>query len=139
MRKAALVPFLLALAACGGDAVSPPPEDLVGRWNGSTSLGGAAPGTFDFALTFTQDGGDVGGTGRVRFVDEDSRDSADVSLDGRFRDPELVFTLARDGFAPLGFNGRIFRTAEAGADSVVGTLSGSGFAGQRLRLVRAEP
>lgn len=139
MRTTALVPLLLVLAAaaCGGDPVSSPPADLERRWTGSTEI--ATGGSdYEFDLRFTQEGREVGGDGRIRVVVGGAvRDSADVSLEGRYRDPELVFTMAREGFAPLQFSGRIFRAETQAADSLVGTLTGSGFQSQRLKLTPA--
>lgn len=141
MRKTVLLPLLLALAlpACGDDPVSTPPTDLAGPWTGQATLGPAS-GTYVFDLRFTQDGQEIGGEGQVRVVVGDTaRDSVEVSVAGRYRNPELAFTLSREGFAPLDFNGRIFRGETEDPDSMVtdsvaGTLSGSGFTNRRLKL-----
>lgn len=139
MRKTVFVPLLLALAApaCSDDPVYIPPADLEGEWTGQTDLGPTS-GTYVFDLRFTQDGQDVGGEGEIRVeVRDTARDSVEVSVAGRYRNPELVFTLSREGFAPLDFNGRIFRSETEDAvvtDSVAGTLSGSGFTNRRLKL-----
>lgn len=141
MRKTVLLPLLLVLAApaCGDDPVSTPPADLEGTWTGSTQLAEGS-GTYSFDLRFTQDGREIGGEGQIRVVVRDTaRDSAQVSVAGRYRNPELAFTLLREGFAPLDFTGRIFRGETEDADSVAGTLSGSGFAGQRLTLTPVVP
>lgn len=140
MRKAVLLRLLLVLTAPAcGDPVSTPPTDLEGVWTGSTRLA-AGSGTYFFDLRFTQDGREVGGEGRIRVaVDGTARDSVAVSVAGRYRNPELTFTLSREGFAPLDFNGRIFRAETEDADSLVGTLTGSGFTTQRLTLRPVAP
>ena len=124
MRRLVPVATALLLAACGSGAVDVPAgPDVSGSWTGATT----SP-VVTYRLKVTDDGGSLGGTGKA----VGAADSATVALDGRKTFRTVDFTLKSTGFVDLAYHG----TTNADADSIVGTVTGSGYSGQSLVLRR---
>ena len=123
MRPAALaLAFAALLAACSNGTVDVPAgPDLDGTWTGSTTTPVVA-----YRLKVTDDGGSLSGTGDAK----GARDSVGVQLDGEKSFRTVDFALKSTGFVDLTFHG----TTNANADSIVGTVTGSGYSGQALVL-----
>jgi hypothetical protein len=123
MRKPLpLIAIAALLAACGSGTVDVPAgPDLTGTWEGSTTTP-----VVGFHVQVTDKGGSLSGTGRVMGV----VDSANVTLDGKKTFRTVNFTLAAPGFVTVAYKGSV----NADADSIVGTVSGSGYTGQSLIL-----
>jgi hypothetical protein len=121
-RSLPLLAFAALLAACGSGAVDVPAgPDVSGIWTGATTSPVVA-----FEVSMEDAGGDLSGTGRVMGV----VDSADVALDGAKTFRTVEFTLTAEGFEDVAYKG----TVNADADSIVGTVTGSGYSGQSLVL-----
>jgi hypothetical protein len=99
----------------------PAGPDLDGVWTGSTTTPVVA-----YRLTVTDDGGRLSGTGDAK----GARDSVGVTIDGEKSFRTVDFALKSSGFVDLTFHG----TTNANADSIVGTVTGSGYSGQALVL-----
>lgn len=130
-------------AACNDDGMSPRDQFLVGGWLGeAVSVGSTTETpTYQFALTFEQDERNVQGGGQIRVPPGslNEPDTVNVTAEGRFNEPDLTFSVSAEGFAPVVFNGRIFRADSPSRDSVAGLLSGSALDGKRLVLRRVQP
>jgi hypothetical protein len=126
------------LAACGEGPLEPGPYTLEGTW-----LGRAYP--YELSLALEQNGdNDVTGTGEIRFLEQDTisldpldidtvvADQVAVTPSGRWDYPDFVLSLRAEGFADAAYAGR-YGTSP---DSVAGTLSGSGFGGQSIAIIR---
>ncbi|HET6765711.1 MAG TPA: hypothetical protein VFH27_18655 [Longimicrobiaceae bacterium] len=123
MRPAVPVLALAALlAACGNGTVDVPAgPDLDGTWVGATTTP-----VVTYRLKVQDDGGSLSGTGGAK----GARDSVGVELDGEKSFRTVDFALKSTGFVDLTFHG----TTNATADSIVGTVTGSGYSGQALVL-----
>ncbi|HEU0013184.1 MAG TPA: hypothetical protein VFQ45_05845 [Longimicrobium sp.] len=123
-RTAALL-LLPLLTACGGDDIIPPGDyTLEGRWAGT------AGDDDEYAFTFVLDQdarNNVAGTATV--VTEASTLELDVSGDWDYPNFELV--LSTGGYQDVVYSGSF----EA-ADSIDGTLAGSGFENEALTIER---
>lgn len=142
---------LVLLAACGEGPLEPGAFTLEGSW-----LGRGFP--YELALDLEQSGeNDVSGTGELRSLQElvefdtTSLDpvvvdtmydtvvvnQAAVDVSGKWDYPEFEITLRAEDYADVEYAGRFGGTSP---DSVSGTLSGSGFSGNTVNIVRqAEP
>jgi hypothetical protein len=138
---------LALLAACDGGPLDPGPFTLEGTWLGRTF-------PYELSLALDQDGDNgVTGTGEIRFlrqlletdttsldplridtllIDTVIADAVEVAPRGRWDYPEFVLSLRAEDFADVEYAGRY----GASPDSVTGTLAGSGFSGQSIRIIR---
>lgn len=138
---------LALLAACGEGPLEPGPYTLEGTW-----LGRAFP--YELSLALEQNGdNDVTGTGEIRsleqrletdttslnplvidtlLIDTVVVDQVAVTPSGRWDYPDFVLSLRAEGFADVEYAGR-YGTSP---DSVAGTLSGSGFGGTSIPIIR---
>jgi hypothetical protein len=116
-------------AACGDETVATGGPDVDGAWQGSAVLGAD---TFDFQLELDESDDDVEGTGRV----EGDAETVDLAVEGEAVFPAFDLALTSPGYTPLRLAGTYQRGAVAANDSLVGSLTGSGFAGTRLVLRR---
>ena len=129
---------LLLAAACSGDEGTTPPDQFaVGPWRGTVGPAQNEPGVvYTFDLVFEQDGRNLSGEGTLQGALGSTVQTADVQVDGRFENPDFDFALEAEGYAPVVFDGRVFRAATSSLDSITGNLSGSGMTGRRLVLRR---
>src|SRR5688572_9980675 len=142
---------LALLAACGEGPLEPGLFTLEGSW-----LGRGYP--YELALDLQQDEeNNVTGDGELRSLREDvwfdttqleplvvdttydtvvvQRAPVDVSGDWDY--PDFVITLRSQEYADVEYAGRFGTTSP---DTVAGTLTGSGFTGQSIRILRqAQP
>lgn len=134
----ALTAAALLLSACSGDEGTTPPDQFaVGPWRGTVGPAQNQEGVvYTFDLVFDQDGRDLSGEGTLRGEFGPTLQSAEVRVDGRFENPDFDFALEAEGYAPVVFDGRVFRAQTSSLDSIAGTLSGSGLSGRRLVLRR---
>lgn len=143
-RFALLLPLL---AACDSGPLDPGDFTLEGTWVGRS---------FPYELFFVlEQGGDnrVTGDGEVRslreiletvvvseaplvldttLIDTVTVDTVRFDVRGRWEYPSFELRLTAEGYADAEYAG----TWTAAADSIGGTLSGSGFPGTSLRIVR---
>ena len=141
-------PVLVLAAACGEGPLDPGPFTLEGTW-----LGRGFP--TELFLSLTQDADNqVAGDGEIRSLEEllevdtleleplrlDTTlidtvvvDQVAVEVDGKWDHPDFVLTLRSEGFADVEYDARF-----AAADTVTGTLNGSGFTSRSVRIVRQE-
>lgn len=146
-RFALLLPLL---AACGEGPLDPGPFSLEGTWRGT-----AYP--FALRLELEQDGeNQVRGTGQLNAlqeiletrqvstdpvvldtvrIDTVSTDSVQFDVAGRWEYPAFSLRLVREGYADAAYAGSFGSTQ---ADTVNGTLSGSGFTGLSIRIIRQD-
>ena len=137
---------LAVLAACGEGPLDPGDYTLEGTW-----LGRGFP--FELFLALEQDGDNrVTGTGEVRalverletvvipgdppvldttLIDTIATDTVRFDVSGRWRYPAFTLRLTAEGYADGEYGGTY-----AAADSIAGTLRGSGFNGTPIRIVR---
>jgi hypothetical protein len=137
---------LALLAACGEGPLDPGDYTLEGTW-----LGRGFP--FELFLALEQDGDNrVTGTGEVRalverletvvvpgdpptldtiLIDTIATDTVRFDVGGRWRYPAFTLRLTAEGYAEGEYAGTY-----AAADSIAGTLRGSGFNGAAIRIVR---
>ena len=132
--RAALALLALAapLAACE-DPLDLGNRSMEGQWEGTTRVE-VDPETEDsvdfvFTLDLDQTERDISGTGTI----EADGETIEVSVDGRWEYPAITLDFSAPGYADLFFDGSF---AEARADSVGGTLSGSGLDDVRLSIFR---
>ena len=132
--RAALALLALAspLAACE-DPLDLGNRSMEGRWEGTTRVE-VDPVTddsvdFRFVLELDQTERDISGTGTI----EADGETVEVTVDGRWEYPAIELVFSAPEYATLFFDGAF---AEARADSVGGTLSGSGLDGARLSIFR---
>jgi hypothetical protein len=128
MRAFAVLAIPMLLAACGRDAVAPGAFTTSGMWT-------AEHEPYAWVLTLSQDGAAVRGSGELRTV----ADTLPLEVFGEWRPaqatpPEVGLTFQSPGYADVAFGGRF-----ATADTLRGTLTGSGFSNDSLVLVRARP
>ncbi|HEX6370835.1 MAG TPA: hypothetical protein VF006_18095 [Longimicrobium sp.] len=142
-RSALLVPLL---AACGTGPLDPGPYSLEGAW-----LGRSYP--FELSFDLRQDGDNqVTGTGRLlgleevletvvigtdpTVLDTVSIDtvvtgSVEFDVDGEWDHPNFELRLTSEGFSEASYD-----AAFTDADSVRGTLRGSGFTNPAIVIIR---
>ena len=115
MRYLVLGLMLLA-AACGGDNGSTEPEDpeVEGQWNGPIITD---RGSGSLALTLTEAGGTVTGTGTLSVPG----DALALTVTGTYAPPNMSLQMTSTGFEPMNLSG------EVSEDEIDGTLNGSGF------------
>lgn len=119
MRRLLAVVALAALAAC--DSFNPLVDNTVtGTWRGS-----AAAQTF--VIVMQQSGTVVAGTGTITSTATGTRN---LSVSGTFNQPSFAGTLTPTGGQAITIQG----TVEG--RSFVGTVSGGGFNGEGLALLR---
>lgn len=138
---------LVLLAACGEGPLDPGEFTLEGTWLGRTF-------PYELSLALEQNGeNDVTGAGEIRFleqlletdtlgldpltidtvlIDTVVVDQVAVQPSGRWDYPEFTLTLRAEGFADARYEGR-YGTSP---DSIPGTLTGSGFDAQSIRIIR---
>lgn len=142
-RFALLLPLL---AACGTGPLDPGPFTLEGAWLGRTY-------PLELSLELEQDGDNrVSGTGQLRGLEEvlevapNPDDPTEVDtlsidtvvtgtvnfdVDGDWDHPNFELRLTREGYAEANYD-----AAFTDADSVRGTLQGSGFSNPTIEIVR---
>jgi hypothetical protein len=108
------------LVACGDDGTGPG-NSIEGEWSGPI-------GSAQLTLTLQESDGEVSGNGSIVADSE----SAALTVDGSFDDPDFSLTLSPPGFEPINFAG------EVDEDEMNGTLNGSGFVQQTVTLTRAD-
>jgi hypothetical protein len=138
-------PVLAVAAACGEGPLEPGPFTLQGTWQGGYP--------YQLFLVLEQDGDNgVTGTGEIRslqevlevdtvklaplkldttLIDTLLLDQVAVDAEGKWHHPDFVLTLRSEGFAEVEYDARF-----ADADTVAGTLQGSGFGNQTARIIR---
>jgi len=138
---------LTLLAACGEGPLDPGPFTLEGTW-----LGRGFP--YELSLALDQDGdNNVTGTGEIRRIEElletDTLSLDPLTIDtllidtvvvdhvavtpsGRWDYPDFTLTLRAGDFDDAEYAGR-YGTSP---DSISGSLTGSGFSGQSIRIIR---
>lgn len=112
------------LAACGGDGGTNVAANLTGRWvgaNARTTIG----------VTLAQDRTSVTGTGTL----SDENGVASISVFGTYTPPSFTLTInfPNTPFNPITFSGTVPRSTVMN-----GTLTGSGYLGEPIQLVRQE-
>lgn len=134
MRKTLLLAgAAVLLAACGGDELDVGSFAVDGRWAGTVRL--PVPATEDpadsaryaFVLDLRQSERDVSGSGEIRTEAE----SVEVRVDGRWEYPRVNLLFSAPEFASVAF-----QSSFATRDTLKGTVTGSGFSGASLSLVR---
>jgi len=129
-RTAALL-LLPLLAACGDDIIRPGDYTLQGTWAGTAGQGEAAGDGYGFTFVLEQSArNDVTGTATV--VVPGSTLELDVSGDWEYPTFELVLS-AHD------YQDLVYRGNFEAADSIDGTLTGSGFSSEPLTILRTAP
>lgn len=116
-------------AACDDEAAGTGGPEVDGTWRGRAVLSGD---TFTFQLALDESADEVSGTGTVTAEDG----TLELEVEGEAPFPTYDLTLTSPGYTPLELTGTYGRGATAAADSLNGTLNGSGFAGTRLVLRR---
>lgn len=139
MRKTLLLAGAAAalLAACGGSDLDIGVFSVDGTWAGTTRL--PVPATedpadsaeYDFVLQLDQSERDVSGSGEVQA----GAQSLDVDVRGRWDYPRVDLVFTAPEFASVVFQSNFGATR----DSLKGTLTGSGFSGATLNLIRQAP
>lgn len=121
---AALGAVLLAASACGGDGGTNVAANLTGRWVGANAR-------TTVAVTLAQDRTSVTGTGT--FSDESGVSS--IAVFGTYTPPSFTLTInfPNTTFNPITFSGTVPRSTV-----MSGTLTGSGYVGEPIQLVRQE-
>jgi hypothetical protein len=135
MKKGILaVAALVALAACK-DALDIGSFSVTGAWRGTTyvKVGATDSIAYTFRLDLEQDQENVSGDGVVSA----GTDSVSTSVDGTWAFPSVTLRLSAPDYADIQFNSAFAR--QVSRDSLVGPLTGSGFTGTNLTLVRQTP
>jgi hypothetical protein len=133
-RFLALLPLAALAAACGEDPLRAGVFRLDGTWQGRSF-------PYELSLTFDHDADNrVTGSGELRglavrnadaFTDTIVATRAEVEVEGRWDYPDFVLTLEGEGYQPVTMS-----TRQAQRDTMNAVLSGSGFQGVQIRLVR---
>jgi hypothetical protein len=136
MRRGIIVAALTALTA----AACKEPLDIgsfsvTGAWRGTTyvHVGATDSIAYTFRLDLDQDRENVGGSGVI----STPADSVETSVDGSWDYPNVTLRLSSPEYADIRFDSKFAR--EVSRDSLVGPLTGSGFDGRSLTLVRQTP
>jgi hypothetical protein len=136
MKKAhlaALAGLALALAACK-DALDIGNFGVTGAWRGTTYVPvGTDSVAYTFRLDLKQDQAAVTGGGVISAA----ADSVETSVRGTWAYPAVTLLLSAPDYADIRFDGAFAR--QVSRDSLVGPLTGSGFTGRTLTLVRQAP
>ena len=133
MKKGIIAALAFTLAACKG------PLDIgsfsvTGQWRGTTFVPvGTDSVAYTFALDLNQDQSSVTGSGVI----STSLDSVETSIDGLWAYPRVTLRLSAPEYSDIRFDGAFAR--QVSRDSLVGPLTGSGFSGRQLTLVRQAP
>ena len=124
----------LAAAACK-DALDVGSFSVTGAWRGTTyvKVGATDSIAYTFRLDLEQDRADVSGSGVISA----GADSVQTSVDGTWEFPSVTLRLSSPEYADIRFDSEFAR--EVSRDSLVGPLTGSGFTGRTLTLVRQTP
>ncbi|HKP77399.1 MAG TPA: hypothetical protein VJT67_17850 [Longimicrobiaceae bacterium] len=128
---AALAGLALALAACK-DAFDTGNFGVTGTWRGTTyvPVGATDSVGYTFRLDLKQDKESVTGSGVI----STAADSVETSVRGTWAFPSVTLRLSAPDYADITFAGTFAR--QVSRDSLVGPLTGSGFDGRTLTLVR---
>jgi hypothetical protein len=124
----------LAAAACK-DSLDIGSFSVTGAWRGTTyvHVGATDSIAYTFRLDLDQDQENVGGSGAISA----GADSVQTSVDGTWDYPSVTLRLSSPAYADIRFDSKFAR--EVSRDSLVGALTGSGFDGRSLTLVRQTP
>jgi hypothetical protein len=114
-----LLPALLLATGCR-DGAGPETPSMTGSWSTVTIRR-------IVSLKTTESDGQVSGTGSISTLSA----TIPISVAGTHAHPSVVLTARSPGYNDFVFSGRF-----AGADSIVGTLNGSGFHDDSLALRR---
>jgi hypothetical protein len=121
------------LAACDSP-VDVGTFSVTGSWRGTVYVpAGADSVPFVFRLELAQSGEEVTGQGVVRAP----ADSAQATVDGSWNYPRVRLLISSDGYEDIDFNSTF--TPQTSRDTLRGPLTGSGFSGRTLTLVRQSP
>jgi hypothetical protein len=136
MKKTGII--IAALAALAAAACKEPLDigsfSVTGAWRGTTYVHvGADSIAYTFALDLEQDRADVTGSGTI----SSGSQSVETSVDGTWAFPNVTLHLSSPEYADIRFNSAFAR--QVSRDSLVGPLTGSGFTGRQLTLVRQAP
>jgi hypothetical protein len=115
-----LLPTLLLSTGCR-DGAGPETPTMTGAWSTLTVRR-------IVTLRTTESDGQVSGTGSISTVSA----TIPISVKGTHAHPSIVLTAQSPGYNDFIFSGRF-----ASADSIVGTLNGSGFQDDSISLRRA--
>ena len=139
MRKTLLLAGAAAvlLAACGGSDLDIGVFSVEGTWAGTVRL--PVPATEDpadsaqyvFVLELDQSERDVSGSGEV----QTDAESLDIDVDGQWDYPDVGLLFTAPEFDAVVYQSRFGATR----DTLKGTLTGSGFSGATLDLIRQVP
>jgi hypothetical protein len=133
MKRKAIAAVIAAATLAGAAAACRQPLDVgnfsvTGKWVGrTTKVVGTDSVHYTFTLNLSQDQRSVSGSGTIAA----DTASAATKVSGAWAYPAVTLQLTSSGFAPLGFASQF-----ATRDSLKGTLTGSGFTGATLTLVR---
>jgi hypothetical protein len=124
---------LLALAACS-DPLDVGTFSVTGSWRGKVYLPvGTDSVAYDFRLELQQSSENVSGSGVIRAP----TDSLPASVSGTWAYPRVRLLISSDGYQDVDFNSTF--TPQTSRDTLRGPLTGSGFSGRTLTLVRQTP
>jgi hypothetical protein len=136
MRKTLLLAGMaaaLAAAACGGDQLDIGIFAVDGRWAGTVRLPVTATedpadsARYDVLLDLEQSERDVSGDGTISTGGE----SLDIDVRGRWAYPDVDMVFSAPEFVSVAFD-----AAFATRDTLRGTVTGSGFTGAPLVIIR---
>jgi hypothetical protein len=120
----------LLLAACS-DPVDVGSFSVSGSWQGTVYVpAGTDSVPFIFRLELEQSGETVSGSGVVRAP----ADSVETSVQGEWSYPRVRLLMSSSGYEDIDFNSAF--TPQSSRDTLSGPLTGSGFTGRTLKLVR---
>jgi hypothetical protein len=124
---------VLAAAACK-DPFDVGSFSVTGAWRGTTWVHfGVDSVAYTFALDLEQDQSRVTGSGVISAA----TDSVPASVDGTWDYPTVTLHISSPEYADIRFDSKFVR--EVSRDSLAGPLTGSGFTGTELTLVRQAP
>ena len=127
---AAAAGLALALAACKG-GLDVGNFGITGAWRGTTYVPvGTDSVAYTFRLDLEQNEESVTGSGVISAP----ADSVETSVRGTWNFPSVTLRLSAPDYADIIFRGAFAR--QVSRDSLVGPLTGSGFTGRTLTLVR---
>lgn len=130
MKKGIIAALALTLVACK-EPLDIGSFSVDGAWRGTTYVRvGADSVAYTFALDLDQNEASVSGSGVI----STALDSVETSVAGTWAYPAVTLRLTAPEYADIQFNGAFAR--QVSRDSLVGPLTGSGFSGHTLTLVR---